>query len=201
MTDKEKTDALLAALYKRHIDAICCEELAQYGNYATGNRRIDFWVLTGGATQKAFAYEIKASRSDFLRDSKEKQAFALQYSDKFYYCAPKGLLDKREIPDWAGLVEYDIEKARWRNTKQPDPRTLSKKAAPDWSFVLGLVRTSARVRRDMHGSLENLAYLKAEVRELRAMVKQQGDRDRAVYLHQFNELRKIKSHHIKPWQH
>ncbi len=199
MTDKEKTAAILAALYKKHIDAVCCEELPYYGSYVTAQRRIDFWVLTGGGHQTATAYEIKVSRADFMRDSKEKQEFALRYSDRFFYCTPKGLLDKKEIPEWAGLIEYDIEKARWRTIIpywQQNPR---RKDDPDWAFVLGLIRTSGRVRRDMVGITNQRDFLMQELQGLRQRVKNLETEKEAQLLHQWNEQRKIKSHHFKPY--
>ena len=166
ITDKEKTAAILAALYKKHADAVCCEELPCYDGWqgaSMARRRIDFWVLTGGMRQSAKAYEIKVSRADFMRDTKEKQVFALQYSDQFYYATPKGLLHKNEIPEWAGLIEYDIEKGRWRTIKQD---AGSKKIEPSWAFMIGVLRSSKRVRRDVLALKKSRDYDKAWIKTL-----------------------------------
>lgn len=53
------------------------------------------------------AFEIKTSRSDFLNELKkpEKRWLAMMYSHKFYYVAPKGVIEIRELPGGCGLVE------------------------------------------------------------------------------------------------
>ena len=56
---------------------------------------------------KIIAFEIKVERSDFLKDLKEfkkKHRFALRISDEFYYVCPWGLIDKKEVPEDAGLM-------------------------------------------------------------------------------------------------
>jgi hypothetical protein len=77
-------------------------------------------------------FEIKTSRSDFLRDAK-KHTFAgwnspnprqrlnkhelLASGDTrgpscFYFATPKGLLDPHDIPVWAGLIEVTMDSRR-----------------------------------------------------------------------------------------
>jgi len=53
------------------------------------------------------AYEIKISRSDFLREIKnpEKRKAALRVSNQFYFVAPEGLIKPEEIPMECGLLE------------------------------------------------------------------------------------------------
>ena len=56
---------------------------------------------------KIIAFEIKVERSDFLKDLKnfkKKHRFALRISDEFYYVCPWGLIDKKEVPEDAGLM-------------------------------------------------------------------------------------------------
>jgi len=56
---------------------------------------------------KIIAFEIKVKRSDFLKDLKDfkkKHRFALRISDEFYYVCPWGLIDKKEVPEDAGLM-------------------------------------------------------------------------------------------------
>jgi hypothetical protein len=62
-------------------------------------------------------YEIKTSRSDFLRDGKKKQwrsgrtkhqllaEHDVRGPVQFWFVAPEGLLKLNEIPAWAGLIE------------------------------------------------------------------------------------------------
>jgi len=90
------------------------------------------------------AYEVKISRSDFLRDIKKphKHRNALLVSNEFYFVAPKGLLRAEEMPIYAGLLEVDdgllpyisqALQAPWRDT-----------SPPSWRFVSSLCRAVKR---------------------------------------------------------
>lgn len=89
---------ILDALIARADDKIWAAELALLG----GGRRIDFWTLEPAASAgyRATAYEIKVSLDDFQRDTEEKQAGAISYSDRFFYVTPPGMLmPKFHLPD------------------------------------------------------------------------------------------------------
>lgn len=66
-------------------------------------------------------YEIKVSRSDFLRDNKYSQY--LPYFHEFYFVVPAGMVQRQEIEENIGLMWYNPEtgvittkrKAVWRN--------------------------------------------------------------------------------------
>lgn len=141
MADGEKTQEILDALIARAGNLICATE-PQLGSKL---RRIDFWTLhpQEGKGHCATAYEIKVSRQDFKRDSAMKQREARLYSDQFYYVTPVGLVDPDEIPDWAGLQEWNGERFAY---KIHAPK-LSK-SAPSWDFVTSLIRSSTAIRRD-----------------------------------------------------
>lgn len=114
-------------------------------------RRVDYFVIHSGRGNETIAFEIKASRSDFKRDIEDdlKQRGARLYANKFYYVAPKGLLKSQEIPLWAGLVEYDIE----RNRRCPKhahfdiivPAPPQPKANPSWNLICSIVRKVKRL--------------------------------------------------------
>lgn len=70
-------------------------------------RRIDALVL---ARSKRIAVEIKVSRSDFLRETEEKRRAIRVITHQFVYCVPKGLVDKSEVPEYAGLWEVDPDR-------------------------------------------------------------------------------------------
>ena len=58
-------------------------------------------------------YEVKISRADFLADRrKSKWQFYKFHYDKapkfFYYILPKGIAEPVELPDFAGLIEYEV---------------------------------------------------------------------------------------------
>ena len=138
-----KTDEILEALIALSEDKIWATELGLVEGWKT--RRVDFWTLevTASAHFRATAYEIKTSRDDYRCESDAKQARALEFSDRFWYITPPGLLKKEEIPAWAGLMEWDGEKF---HVKKRAPQR--KKAEPTWAFVVSLMRNCSDSRRD-----------------------------------------------------
>lgn len=131
------------ALRARYSGLIWAEELA----LSSGARRCDFWTLHPHASKgyRATAYEVKVSRADFKRETYKKQREARLFSDEFYYVTPPGLLSPDEIPDWAGLMEYNIEAGTWRT---PSSAPRRDKDAPSWELVVSIMRFSGEVRRD-----------------------------------------------------
>ncbi len=66
-------------------------------------------------------YEIKVSRSDFMRDNKYSRY--LPYFHEFYFVVPSGMVQRQEVEENIGLMWYNPEtgtlttkkKAVWRN--------------------------------------------------------------------------------------
>lgn len=109
--------------------------------------RMDYWAIhfSFGWT---CAVEIKTARSDFKSELRHplKQRGALRRSNRFYFCAPKGLIKPAELPSYAGLLEYEAGairetvKAPWRDAM-----------APTWSFVAAIIYEAHfhdRIRND-----------------------------------------------------
>ena len=72
---------------------------------------------------KILAFEIKAQRSDFLKDVEifsKKHKYALEISHEFYYVCPWSLIDRSEIPEIAGLMYVD----KSYNIKKKKPAVL-----------------------------------------------------------------------------
>ena len=149
---------IVAALEKRPEKEIWATELAFDG----GARRCDFWALSAHGSKgfRAISYEVKISRSDFKRDTSDKQRQARLFSDQFYYAAPAGLIEKSEVPDWAGLVELG---PKGLETKIVAP--LRDKDAPTWQLVASLIRNSGKVRRDADRTTEQRNQYRRMVRE------------------------------------
>jgi hypothetical protein len=80
---------------------------------ATGAQRrigsIDAMVIgLWSRDSNIYALEIKVSKQDFLSDVKhfeQKQKFAMDNSNLFFYVTPAGLLSPDEVPEGAGLME------------------------------------------------------------------------------------------------
>ena len=67
-------------------------------------------------------YEIKVSRSDFLRDSKFYTYEVLV--NCLYIICPKGMIDRTELPESVGLMYYDPEKKTIATRKKAIYRTI-----------------------------------------------------------------------------
>jgi hypothetical protein len=171
MSDALRTTEILDALIAKSSSLIWATE-PQLGPKL---RRIDFWTLhpQEGKGHVATSYEIKVSRSDFKRDSAMKQREARLYSDRFYYVAPKDMIKPDEIPDWAGLMEWNGD----RFTFKVHAPNLSK-STPSWDFISSLLRTCGQVRRDLNTVLEaeriERYHLKRENEKLKRQLAQQN---------------------------
>lgn len=161
LTAKQMTDIILFALHKyfnhwrRQRKYVVFPELRLGSGFSgTAQRRIDFFVISTCAGNETIAFEIKTSKKDFKHDIANdlKQRGARLYANKFYYITPKDLLndeDKKKIPVWAGLLEYDIEKNR-RCPKnvyftQKIPAPLHAKAMPSWGLICAITRKVKRM--------------------------------------------------------
>ena len=157
-----RAEEILEALRNRGAqDHIQVEEFAFTG----GKRRVDFWDIHVHPSKghEATAYVIKVSRADFKRDTRVKQRVARLWSDRFYYVAPKGMLNPEEIPDWAGLMEFDGERLR---IKVPAPKR--DKDAPSWDVFVSLIRNSTIVRRERDPRIDHYNYLSSRNKQLEA---------------------------------
>lgn len=98
MTAKE----VLAALARKHEADIFVPE-CRYREAGDGGRLIDAWAMKKSWSRfDTVGYEIKVSRSDFLRDTKWREY--LPYCHRFYFACPKGLIHPDELPKGIGLV-------------------------------------------------------------------------------------------------
>jgi len=124
------------------------EELRGVGYGGVNEKRIDAWAIRLWAEKVRIAYEIKVSRSDFLREIKdpEKRQHALSVSNLYYFAAPSGLIKPDELPQECGLIEVATDKngtglRSWIKVRAPHRDT----AAPSWSFVAAIARRAKRL--------------------------------------------------------
>lgn len=117
MTDKEKTAEILSRL-KLMKTGFMADNFIKITEFRLGSgydgfsqQGIDLFAVSPNKANRAICFEIKVTRSDFKNDIKkeDKQTPARCFSNEFYYCTPKGLLKRDEIPVWAGLIEFDLE--------------------------------------------------------------------------------------------
>ena len=153
LADLVTTQQIVELLYKRHSgdDWLCFDEVrigTGYGKDA--EQRLDFWAIEAIPSKRfrRAAYEIKISRSDFLKEIRNpyKRRRGLLLSNEFYFVAPVGMIKPDELPIEAGLIEVRTHQgwgggfyldtthaAPWRDTP-----------APPWSFVCALIRRAKK---------------------------------------------------------
>lgn len=140
------------------------------GMAATGaGVRLDGWAMNVWPSKgyRTIAYEIKVSRSDFLREMKDpgKRAWALTFTDEFYFVAPRHLIDPKELPDDCGLIEiakvpvkgnYQLDGQRYnmRATKKPVPdqrpfKIRDRDQRPTWDLLAAVARRSCRAESSL----------------------------------------------------
>ena len=117
-------------LSKRHKKDLVVQECPTSTAYAAGYGQIDFWAMRKSwANPMVTGYEIKVSRSDFLRDDKWRKY--LKYCDVFFFAAPPGIIKPDELPPEAGLIEATKNGAMMRVKKkaplrETDPKCMAK---------------------------------------------------------------------------
>ncbi len=87
-------ETIVALLRAKHSTEIFVEELRAGSGYGGDSEsRMDAWAMHPYPSKQncRVAYEVKVSRSDFLRDIKQplKHRAALTFSNEFYFVAPR----------------------------------------------------------------------------------------------------------------
>ena len=155
MTDKETTELIYELLDEKFAQTrryAAIRELRCGTGYSGLNQRsIDYLVISTNAGNMVEIFEIKASRSDFLKDIKkeEKQKQARCFADRFYYVAPKGVVKDGELPAWAGLWElyFDVDKKPYLGLKISAPSL--KTTGPTWGLVASIIRHNNAAKVDL----------------------------------------------------
>ncbi len=112
------------------------------GSGATG--RIDVAAFNVWPSKKGHrvAYEVKRSRSDFLRElnNPEKRAWVEELFHETYFVAEKGVCEPGEIPEgWGLLVVVGKDGDKLRRKVVPKYRDVPD---PPYNFVMSLLRRS-----------------------------------------------------------
>jgi hypothetical protein len=85
---------------------------------------LDAWAMTKSwANLSFFGYEIKVSRSDFLRDQKWRRY--LDLCDQFYFVCPYGMIQPNELPSEAGLIWVSKGGSRLFTKKKAPQREIT----------------------------------------------------------------------------
>lgn len=124
--DKITSNDILKLLSEKHSEDVFVPECKDGSTWFGSHFRLDAWVMNRSWTKLKFTgYEIKVSRSDFLKDDKHQEYMKL--CNEFYFVVPKGICSVDEIPPEAGLLEiastgnrfFTRKKAMFRNIEFP----------------------------------------------------------------------------------
>ncbi len=117
---------ILDLLATKHHEDIFIPECKDGSTWFSNHLRLDAWVMNRSWKKMTFTgYEIKVSRSDFLKD--QKMHLYLDLCNQIYVVAPKGMISPDELHPEIGLMSpstngtklFIIKKAPYREIKPP----------------------------------------------------------------------------------
>ena len=125
---KITAEMIIKLLLNKHSEDICIPECKSGATWSARKmKRFDMWIMKRSYTKPmTWIYEIKVARNDFLQD--DKWQTYLPYCSEFYFVAPTGIIDPKEVPEQAGLLLssknatrlYCKKKAPHRDIKIPE---------------------------------------------------------------------------------
>ena len=146
---------ILRLLLTKHSEKYVCVPECKTGPSGNGVQSMDLWTMKKSWSQpNTIAFEIKVSRSDFLKDS--KWPGYLPFCNEFYFVCPYGLIGNAEVPADAGLVMtskngtnlYTKKKAPWRTVQVPE------------ELYRYLLMWRVKIQRDRSWEIDNLEQWK-----------------------------------------
>lgn len=126
-TSTLSAQCLLDLLATRHSEDVFIPECKDGPSQGTSHLRLDARAMARSWSRpRVSGYEIKVSRSDFVKD--EKWQFYLQYCNVFYFVCPYGLIQPNELPPEVGLLWgsstgsrlFEKKKAAYREVVVPE---------------------------------------------------------------------------------
>ncbi|MBP8000995.1 MAG: hypothetical protein KA314_09305 [Chloroflexi bacterium] len=175
MNAKETTQIILEMLKALHSKNSGRDEWAIFpelniGTGAKGGRWIDLWAVNMYPSKGniKIAYEIKASRSDFLRELEDplKRSGAEAWSNECYFVAPAGLISPKELPEGWGLIELTLSGLR---KKVAAPYREVRLTEP---FIYSVLRRTGRTEKQNPPPVELMNEL-ARLRQLQNVIKEE----------------------------
>lgn len=146
MTEAER---ILRLLREKHAADVFVEECKDGPTHAGRHLRLDAWVMPRSWVHpETTGYEIKVSRSDFLRD--EKWTAYLAMCHRLYFVCPHGLIDTAELPQDVGLMWVAKTGTRLMTKRKAVPREVE---IPEdvWRYILMCRATITRERYSKDG--------------------------------------------------
>lgn len=195
-----KADEIKRALAKRHTDDVFLTEVKTGATWGSNELlKFDaFAIKKSWAKPRLTGYEVKVSRSDFLKD--EKWPGYLQHCHCFSFVCPKGLIALEELTTEVGLIWYYPDSGALV-TKRPAKYRLIEMPA-DLLYYILLSRTDSdrhpffsdrremiesylsqkearlRISQEFKGRLfDEISALRKKVKELEDELRYGGNKD------------------------
>lgn len=147
-------------------------ELRSGTGYANTTSYVDAFAFNLWPSKKHWrvAYEIKASRADFLRElaKPEKRAWALEISNEFWYVCYPGVAKPEEIPQGCGLLVANEDLTKLRKTVQAQQREAR-------MFTLSEIGAMARRNTEQTSALFHYAGRDITEKELQELLDSRRD--------------------------
>lgn len=145
---------LVTMLAQRHALDVFVGE-CKMGSSWNGCKRLDAWaMLKTWSPFTTIGYEIKVSRSDFLKDNKWHEY--LRTCHEFYFVCPRGLIDPAELPVHVGLLVTAgsrLKVVRKSTRRDPEPAALVELMA---YVLMSRTRTVANMHEADGNQLDSL---------------------------------------------
>jgi len=162
---------LYGLLQTRHTRDLLVGECPTGTAYAHGYGQLDAWAMKRSWTDpRVWGYEIKVTRSDFIRDAKWRKY--LDYCTEFFFVTAPGICDPTEIPPEAGLLVAAKTGTRLFTKKHAPARAPDKDALFD---VLKSLLINRAVMRESRGGdpdldrAERMERLKSDMADRRLL--------------------------------
>ncbi len=122
-TTPMRADLILRILQQRHRRDLWLTEVKDGPSTLAQTSRLDALAIKKSWTQPRFVgYEVKISRSDFLRD--DKWVTYLPVTHQFSFACPWELIQPNELPSEVGLYWIDAD-GRLKQVRRPAVRVLT----------------------------------------------------------------------------
>ncbi|KHF33446.1 hypothetical protein CM49_04394 [Paenibacillus sp. P1XP2] len=179
-----RSDQIKLALSKRHTDDLFLTEV-KTGRTWDNKELLKFDAL---AMKRSWAnpcltgYEVKVSRSDFMKDQKWPGYMA--YCNKFSFVCPKGLIQKDELPEDVGLIYYYPDTGALRSERSAKHRII------DIPPSLYMYLLMSRIEPDRHPFFNSRREMFESYLEEKITCKSIGKHVGSKLVNEVNEIRK-----------
>lgn len=171
------------------------EELADRTGAA--GRRLDVAAFNVWPSKKGFriAYEVKRSRSDFMRELADpsKRAWAEEAFTESYFVTPAGLVEAHEVPEGWGLLVPTAAEDKLRRVKVATQRRPRDFAQLEMLAVLRQAATAQRLIAWIDGSTVTAEEVQRRVTTLVAAERAQIEERAAELRREQRELREERA--------